>query len=258
MAGASGAPRNAVRRFDGRAADYALYRPRYPAAALRRLDLEIGFGPQKKVADVGSGTGILSELFLENGNTVFCVEPNREMRKMAESALRRYGRRFVSVAARAEKTGLHGGSVDLVSVGQALHWFDVGKTRAEFTRILKNGGHVSVFYNKRRKTGGVERAYASIVRKYERKKAEVRKADEELVREFFGNAGFCRFEVPNCQRLDLGGMLGRLSSASYMPRPGTPGWDAVVTKVEGIFRGHPSRPVKLHYDTVVYVGRLTA
>ncbi|HEX8116661.1 MAG TPA: methyltransferase domain-containing protein, partial [Pyrinomonadaceae bacterium] len=68
-------------RFSTRVADYIKYRPGYPPAVLRLLERECGLGPDSVVADVGSGTGLLSELFLKNGNRVYGVEPNREMRE---------------------------------------------------------------------------------------------------------------------------------------------------------------------------------
>jgi SAM-dependent methyltransferase len=98
---------------------------------------------------VGSGTGPLARLFLDNGNRVFGVEPNPEMRRAGERLLRRYGR-FTSVAARAEDTTLPDGSV-VSSAGQAFHWFDPGPTRREFARILKPGGYVALIWNTRRK-----------------------------------------------------------------------------------------------------------
>ena len=55
-----------TRRFDKRANDYSKYRPSYPLGILDILMSEIGFGPSAIVADIGSGTGLLSKLFLQN------------------------------------------------------------------------------------------------------------------------------------------------------------------------------------------------
>ncbi len=125
-----------TRRFSGRVENYARYRPGYPGEVLDLLRQRCGLTEDSEIADVGSGTGALARLFLENGNRVFGVEPNAEMRGAGERLLRRYGR-FTSVAARAEDTTLTEGSVDLVTAGQAFHWFDLGPTRREFARILK-------------------------------------------------------------------------------------------------------------------------
>ena len=99
------------KRFSDRVAEYVRWRPRYPQALVAAIAREHGLEPGHVIADIGSGTGILSELFLENGNAVIGVEPNPEMRSAAESLLARY-RKFRSVAASAEATGLDALSVD--------------------------------------------------------------------------------------------------------------------------------------------------
>lgn len=120
---------DSAERFSGRVADYLKYRPGYPEELLAFLRSECGLVPGSVVADVGSGTGKLAELFLSGGNTVFGIEPNAEMRLAAERLFSgRSG--FHSVAGRAEATTLPDSSVDLVAVGQAFHWFDREKTAA--------------------------------------------------------------------------------------------------------------------------------
>jgi predicted RNA methylase len=79
-----------TQRFKGRVENYDKYRPLYPRDVLELLEMECGLTGTSVVADVGSGTGILSELFLANGNRVLGVEPNREMRGAAERRLRRH------------------------------------------------------------------------------------------------------------------------------------------------------------------------
>ena len=82
------AMRDPTRRFSDRVDDYVRYRPSYPAAVVDLLRRECGLTPAWVVADVGSGPGNLTRLFLDNGNTVFGVEPNREMREAGERLLR--------------------------------------------------------------------------------------------------------------------------------------------------------------------------
>ena len=128
-----------TQRFSNRVDDYVRHRPHYPPGVLDLLREGIGLTPRTVIADVGSGTGISTELFLENDNTVFAVEPNPEMRAAAKRLLG--GRaNFHSVDGTAEATTLPGGSVDCVVAAQAFHWFDPEKTRAEFQRILRAGG----------------------------------------------------------------------------------------------------------------------
>jgi len=246
------------RRFDGRAGAYSRYRPGYPAQILDWLRREIGFGREAVVADIGSGTGILSELFLRNGNTVFCVEPNGGMRKVAERRLAKYGRRFVSVDGTAEDTGLDGGSVDLITVGQALHWFDLPKTGAEFGRILSRGGFVAIVYNYRKERGAVEQAYERVVARFARR-SKVPKVDNKSAVRFLAGGEVRRVVMPNSQTLDLGEMLGRLASASYMPRPASREWAGVERAVRGIFDEYgDDGKVVLRYRTALFLGKVRA
>jgi Methylase involved in ubiquinone/menaquinone biosynthesis len=112
------------------------------------LRVKCALAATSSVADVGSGTGILTELLLETGAAVFAVEPNREMREAAERLLNDYGR-FRSVHGTAEDTTLPTASVDLITASQAFHWFDVQKARRELARILKPGGRVALIWNER-------------------------------------------------------------------------------------------------------------
>src|ERR1700732_4463749 len=92
-------------RFSNRVADYVRYRPGYPAEVLTLLRTDCGLKSGHVVADIGSGTGFLSELFLKNGNRVFGVEPNEAMRQAGEEYLASYDS-FVSIDASAEATTL--------------------------------------------------------------------------------------------------------------------------------------------------------
>src|SRR5712691_5868050 len=96
---------DAKQRFSNRVADYVRYRPGYPAAVLDLLRTECGLRPDHVVADIGSGTGLLSRLLLENGNHVFGVEPNPEMRQAGQEFLSSF-QNFISAAASAEATTL--------------------------------------------------------------------------------------------------------------------------------------------------------
>src|SRR5271169_949232 len=140
---------NAKQRFSNRVTDYVRHRPGYPAACLDLLREECRLQPAHAVADIGSGTGLLSKLFLDNGNRVLGVEPNAEMRSAGAEFLQEYAN-FSSVNGSAEATTLPGHSVDFVSAGQAFHWFDPVAAKCEFQRILKPDGWVVVLWNDRR------------------------------------------------------------------------------------------------------------
>src|ERR1700704_873866 len=133
-------------RFSSRGENYVRYRPSYPSAAIDLLKTRCGLSPGAVVADIGSGTGILSELLLGSGARVIGVEPNDGMRAAAEALLRGEAR-FRSVKGTAEATALAPASIDLLVAGQAFHWFDVDQARREALRLLRSGGFAALLWN---------------------------------------------------------------------------------------------------------------
>jgi ubiquinone/menaquinone biosynthesis C-methylase UbiE len=245
-------------RFTGRADAYSRYRPKYPDKVLGILNSEIGFDRGKTVADVGSGTGILSELFLKNENIcVYGIEPNEDMRLVAEANLsKRFPSSFRSVNGTAERTTLPGGSVDLISAGQAFHWFDLQSSRREFLRILRPEGHVCVLYNDRAEDEGIMTEYNRITEPYSRNMASVRDVDDALMSEFF--SGYKKFTIPNSQVLNFRGFVGRVLSASYSPPPGDLAGRATLRNNlrEAFLKHAKDGTVTLTYTTRLYVGGL--
>ncbi len=140
--------RDATQRFSSRVSNYVRYRPGYPSAVLELLKHDCRLTPSAVIADVASGTGIFTRLLLENGNRVFAVEPNPEMRQAAEELLAGFPK-FTSVSGSAEATTLAEHGVDFVTAAQAAHWFDREKARREFVRILKPGGWAVLLWNER-------------------------------------------------------------------------------------------------------------
>src|SRR4029434_1055185 len=118
-------------RFSDRVDNYVRFRPTYPAQVIEWLRSETGLAAGSVIADVGSGTGLSADLFLRLGCTVFCVEPNREMRAAAERLLGGYSG-FHSVIGTAEGTTLADHNVEFIVAAQAFHWFDPQRARAEF------------------------------------------------------------------------------------------------------------------------------
>src|SRR5579864_7251468 len=123
--------KDATQRFSSRVNNYVRFRPGYPPEVLALLKKECGLTADSVIADIASGTGIFTRMLAENGNRVFGVEPNAEMRRAGEQFLQSYSR-FTSIAGTAEATTLPDHSVDMVTAAQAAHWFDRGKARREF------------------------------------------------------------------------------------------------------------------------------
>ncbi len=246
-------------RFSDRVADYVRYRPSYPDSLVQALVSEAGLNPASVVADIGSGTGISSELFLRLGCQVYSVEPNREMRAAAEARFREEPR-FRSVDATAEATTLDSGSIDLVVAGQAFHWFDVERTRAEFTRILTPQGLVALFWNKRRtESTAFLRDYEKLLLKFSPDYEQVNhtRVDAVLLSTFFGGDHYLTRTFPYSQSVDFEGLRGRLLSSSYAPAAGHPQHVPMLRELERVFLTHTfDGRVPLDCDTELYYGSL--
>jgi SAM-dependent methyltransferase len=248
-----------TKRFSSRVHHYRQYRPGYPEEVIATLRDACGLTPRSTVADIGSGTGFLSELFLENGNPVYAVEPNPEMREAGERLLGRYPG-FRSIDGRAEATALPDKSIDFIVTGQAFHWFDPEKTRLEFSRILKPEGVVMIVWNEREASASpFMTAYEENLRRNVPGYPELnyRQIYNTSVSRFFGDPGFRTARFRYRQELDYEGTLGRLLSSSYTPEAGHPGHTPMIEGLGKIFDTYQANGrVAFEYATRMYYGPL--
>ena len=249
---------DSTKRFSNRVESYARYRPSYPQGLLRLLEAECGLAPGVRVADVGSGTGILSGLLLERGARVYGVEPNREMRETGERLLSGYGG-FTSVAGTAEATNLPGAGVDLVTSGQAFQWFDREKAREEFARILAPGGYAALVWNTPRyEASPFMQSYRRLLERFgtDWEKVTHLGVDAASLTPFFGGRlGERRLE--NRQILDREALEGRLLSSSFVPGPEDRRSGPMLSELARAFSEHQrGGEVVFEYDTRVFHGRL--
>jgi SAM-dependent methyltransferase len=216
---------NTVERFDGRAADYERYRERYDAKQLLSILREwSGLTPDWLVADVGAGTGMLSDVFLSNGNRVIAIEPNAGMR----AACVRLHQDEPGLEVRdgtAEATGLPSASVDMVANGRALHWFDVPRAMQEFKRVLRPGGWVVVVAGGRTERGReANEALTRLMQEFTgdlmyREKAYKVYGD---VKELFDRSEYHHYERGGEMRMDWQHLRGMALSLSHAPRVDDP------------------------------------
>lgn len=249
---------DAKQRFSSRVADYVRCRPGYPSEVLTLLRTECALRPGNVIADMGSGTGFLSELFLKNGNRVYGIEPNEAMRQAGEEYLASYDG-FASINASAEATTLDDASIDFVTAGQAFHWFEPDAARREFTRIMKPDGWIVVLWNDRQMDTPFASAYEDLLVKYGTDYTRVREAypETQKIQEFFGSGTFSQRSLPNAQVLDWDGLAGRLRSSSYAPQEGHANYAPMMAGLEELFRANQENgSVRMEYATHVYFGRL--
>lgn len=245
-----------VTRFTGRVSNYVKYRPGYPEAILHLLEKETGFDQFKDVADIGSGPGKLSRLFLNNENLVYGVEPNEEMRMAGEKLLKDYIN-FISINGTAEFTTLADRSIDIIVSGHAFHWFDTEKAKTEFNRILKPGGYAVLIWNKRdSETSEFMKDYENMICECCPEYDPEMNLDKSVFNKFYGVKNFRVANFRNKQTFDFEGLKGRMLSASYVPVENAANKE-ITERLKQIFEKHSkSGKVNFEYNTQVYFGKI--
>ena len=121
---------------------YERGRPGYPEEAVRWLAGDVPCD----VVDLGAGTGKLTRGLVALGHRVTAVEPLAEMRAELDAAL--LG--VTALAGSAESIPLSDASADVVTCGQAFHWFDHAVALPEIARVLRtSGGRLALVWNSR-------------------------------------------------------------------------------------------------------------
>lgn len=245
-------------RFSNRAKNYVRYRPHYPGEIIPFLKEKIKFNDRWMIADIGSGTGISSELFLKNGNRVYGVEPNKEMRESAEAIFKK-DKNFISVDATAEATSLPIGSINLIVAGQAFHWFDKTACKKEFQRIAAPGAYLLLMWNDRKLNSPFQQAYEQMLKELAIDYEEVnqRNVDEEVIKTFFSPYPYFLQSFPNSQYFDLEGLKGRLLSCSYAPPEHHENYQPIMRRLDQIFeKFNTNSKVEFAYNCNIYCGHI--
>jgi SAM-dependent methyltransferase len=238
-----------LERFSGRAADYARFRPDYPAGAIDAVLGGLGAPEQLIAADVGAGTGISARLLADRGVRVFAVEPNAGMRDAAAPH-----DRVTWVAGQAERTGLPDGAVQLATAFQAFHWFDPEAALAELRRILRPLGRLALVWNKRDRGDPFTAAYGELIARLATTPPADDRGSPAALRTspHFGDVR--TVVIRHVQPLALEGLLGRARSTSYLPSEGEPAEELYreLEKLHVRFAG-PGGTVPLTYATEVHL-----
>ncbi|MBX9771389.1 MAG: class I SAM-dependent methyltransferase [Candidatus Obscuribacterales bacterium] len=242
-------------RFTGLAQIYAKARPTYPEAAVDFIVEKCGLNADSLLVDVGCGTGISSRLFAERKIPTIGIDPNDDMRREAIYENSKQRIEWLSyIGASSEHSGLQDGVADAVIAAQAFHWFKPEPTLEEFVRILKPSGWCILMWNERDDRDDFTRQYSEILhavpgaRSVEVKRGE--SGNDLLESPLFYGAGKVDFE--NQQEMDEQGLLGRASSASYVPKAG----EDFVKLMEGLkllfAKNQNNGQVVMKYVTSVY------
>jgi SAM-dependent methyltransferase len=241
--------------FSGHAADYAAYRPSYPPAL---FDLLASLPRRRALAlDCATGNGQAAIGLAERFERILAIDASSEQLAQA-----RQHPRVEYRVARAEETGVGGGAVDLVSVAQAIHWFDFDSFYAEVRRVLAPGGAIAAYtYNLARVDPAFDRVLDRLAREIVGPywPPERRWVDEE-----YRTLPFPFEEVPtprleNEAQWDLGRLLSYIAtwSACQRYRQAT-GRDPVKMLQDELTAawGDPSRPRSVRWPIYMRAGHV--
>lgn len=199
------------RSFGSVAADYTDLRPGYPDDAVAFVvGGTAGHEPARRVLDLAAGTGLLTEKLVQGGHEVLAVEP-------AEGMLAKLTERLPSVAASvgtAESIPLPDDDVDVVTAGQAAHWFDPAAAAPELIRVLRPRGAVSFVWNMRDDRMAWSRELDALLAQESVERFTPRGVTEAFVPAL--DAGLETFESVIVQRLTPEALVQGLATRSYV------------------------------------------
>lgn len=244
---------NEIERFTGRVEDYERYRLGYPLEMLRTLESKCMLRLRHFIADIGAGTGLLSQLFLEHGNAVIAIEPNPEMRAACER-LASFWPGLTVKNATAEDTGLPDTCVDVIGVGRAMHWFDFEAAMREFRRILRPNGWIVLAANGRSGLSKQEHELEHIFVEHapDYKHVKERYQVHHQVTPQLRPESLVRKKIYGEQHVTLDHFLGQVQSYSWTPRLGDPRHEPMQKALREHF-DHWHTGGVLHMKTACYI-----
>ncbi|MEU1523107.1 class I SAM-dependent methyltransferase [Nocardia rhamnosiphila] len=239
---------------------YARYRPSYPASVLNMLRESGILDGSRTVADIGSGTGLFTDLLLRAGHEVFGVEPDDDARAIAERRLARHSA-FTSVDGSAERTNLPAGAADPVTAASSMHWFRQDTAVAEMRRILRGTRWCVALWNFREPAGSefgeaFDRRWRDLLGPPPA--GDRSKIENEVAEGFFGAASHRgSFVAPNPFPCNESQLVGPAASSSKAPPLDTPAWMRVEDSLRSLHSEFEEDGlVWVPYVTYVCFGRL--
>ncbi|MBR6646562.1 MAG: class I SAM-dependent methyltransferase [Clostridia bacterium] len=249
---------DATKKFNGIANEYTQSRPGYAAEFIECLYKKYGISESTVIADIGSGTGKFAKQLLDKGSKVFCVEPNADMRIVAERELSSYPN-FSSVAGSAETTTLPDNSIDCITTAQAFHWFDTKSFKKECSRIIKPDGKVFLIWNTRNENALINQDLHRVYSKYcpdFKGFSGGTKLHDNRIKEFF-NSKYEYITFDNPLYFDREKFINRSLSGSYSLKKGDKNFDLYINEINRIFDDYEiDGIVKIENQTVAYVGTI--
>ena len=247
-----------TKKFSGLASNYTVGRPAYATEFIDSLYLQYGLSKQSIIADLGAGTGKLSRQLLERGSTIYCIEPNDDMRNTAIKELGMYNG-FHAVNGTAADTKMDDNSVDFITTAQAFHWFEPLLFKKECRRILRENGLVFLIWNMRDLSCHVNRESFKIFSKYcpnFKGFCGGMQQDDERIKKFFDNQ-YDYIEFDNPVIYDKNKFISRSLSGSYTLKKGDAAYDDFMEALSQLFEQYAeNNTLTIAYKTVAYIGKI--
>lgn len=246
-------------KFTGKADIYSKYRPSYPMDYINYLISYNSLISESVIADIGSGTGILSKQLLDKKLKIIAIEPNKDMRTQAEQLLNNYTG-FISINGTAENTTLQDKSIDLITVAQAFHWFDKDKFKLECSRILKSNSNVALVWNSRDFSSEIVQENAEICKKtcplFKGFSGGIEETPE-IYKQFFKDGKYEYQVFQNHLEFKLNNFIGRNLSASFAPKITDKNYNKFIDELKELFTKYSkNNKLVVPHITRSYIGNV--
>ena len=228
---------NIDNKFNGKGNSYSKYRPSYPKEYIDYLVKENNLNRDSKVFDVGAGTGILTEILIKRGLKVTAIEPNLDMAIFIEELTKEYSN-LNFIKSLAEDINYNKKDVDLITVAQAFHWFDVARFNSQCKKILKDSGKVALLWNIRDGNDEIIKESFNICKRLCKNfKGFSGGIGDNIgnIKSFFKDGQYSYIEFENNLEYNLEMFIGRNISASYAPNKGEKNYKIFIKELTDLF-----------------------
>jgi ubiquinone/menaquinone biosynthesis C-methylase UbiE len=245
--------------FSAKAEKYAKYRWEYAASAIATIVNITQMSINSIVADIGAGTGKLTKHFLAKAQKIYAIEPNLELRQILTRELGAFPSISV-IDGSAEATALPENCVDIITVGQAIHWFDPEPAKQEMMRILKGDGWLALIRNDVIDSEQSKAVGRLMTEEYGAnisiKSAVTERAKEKPSNFYFGNDNFQTFVFPFSVQQSWEEFIGTLTTVSFMPDEDHLLFPRLETEAKKLFSRYKDHGYwKVEGETKLIIGR---
>lgn len=221
--------------YSTKAEKYAKYRWDYAPEAIEAIVGITRMSAESTIADIGAGTGILTKRLVDQAQRVYAVEPNAELRQILSKVIGSFPSVSI-IDGSAESTGLSNDSVDVITVAQAIHWFDPEPSKREMNRILKRGGWLALLRNYGTHKEQNQALGSLMTEEYGVDFTRVNVQTQEKSPGFyFGHDNFRKMTFPFRFAQNWEEFIGALTTASYMPDEDHPLFRKLESNAREIF-----------------------